>query len=176
MTMLASHITIHTDFFSATHRISGKMQVGANGLLGLLNDVNTSMMEVENAYLSRLAEPSKIEAHFERMSVNKHNLVLVILNRREDLGPVGLARGGYTQVASVPVLFTTAVYEIRGTIEIASKLDASALLTGGTGKYMPVYKVSLFSSLYPETQFTGEAIALNRTLVETLAPLPKGKA
>src|SRR6185503_20482586 len=147
--MLSSHITIHTDIFSTTHRISGKMQVGTNGLLGLLNDVNTSLVDVENAYLSRLAEPSKIEANFERMSVNKHTLVLVILNRREDLGPVGLARGGYTQVATVPVLFTTAVYEIRGNIEITSKLDASALLTGGTGKYMPAYKVSLFSSLYP---------------------------
>jgi hypothetical protein len=174
--MLASHITIHTDFFSTTHRISGKVLVGANGLLGLLNDVNTSLVEVENAYLSRLAEPSKIEAHFERLSVNKHNLELVILTRREDLGPVGLARGGYTQVASMPVMLTTAVYEIRGVIEITSKLDASALLTGGTGKYTPVYKVSIHSTLYPESPFTGEAIALNRTLVESLAPLPKGKA
>ncbi len=176
MTMLASHITINTDFFSTTHRISGKVQMGANGLLGLLNDVNTSLVEVDNAYLSRLAEPSKIEAHLERMSVNKHNLVFVIVNRREDLGPVGLARGGYTHVTSVPVLFTTAVYEIRGTVETTSKLDAGALLTGGTGKYLPVYKVSLHSTLYPETPFTGEAIALNRTLVETLAALPKGKA
>ena len=174
--MLASHLVINVDFFSDTHRISGRTTVSANGMLGVLNDSNTSLIEVENAYLSRLQSPAKIEAHFDRISLNKANVALVILNRREDLGPVGLARGGYSQVLSVPVLLTTAAFEIRCVIEVLHKLDASVLLTGGTARYMPIYKASLTALAYTETPFTGEAVALNRNLVEALASIPKGKS
>lgn len=174
--MLASHLLINVDFFTETHRISGRTTVSANGMLGLLNDNTTSLVEVENAYLSRLQNPAKIEAHFDRVWLNKTNFTLVILNRREDLGPVGLTRGGYSQVLAIPVLMTTAAFEIRCTLEVVHKLDASALLTGGTAKYMTAYKASLTVLAYPETPFNGEAIAINRGLIEALAPLPKGKS
>lgn len=173
--MLASHLLINIDIFTETHRISGRTTVSANGMLGLLNDNNTSLVEVENAYLSRLQNPAKLEAHFDRIALNKANLTLIILNRREDLGPVGLTRGGYSQVLSIPVLMTTSAFEVRCAVEVVHKLDASALLTGGTAKYMAAYKASLTAVAYPETPFTGEAIAINRGLIEALAPLPKGK-
>ncbi len=173
--MLATHITINVDCFFDTHRISGRTTMGGNGMLGLLNDNNTSLIEMENAYVSRLQSPTKIEAHFDRLSLNKANLTLVILNRREDLGPVGLARGGYSQVVAVPVLMTTAAFEMRGTVEVLGKLDAGALLTTGAATFMPMYKATLTVLSYPEPPFTGEALALNRARVEALAAIPKGK-
>lgn len=174
--MLASHTTINADFYSETHRISCRLVVGPTGLIGMLNDNNTSLVEVENAYFSRLQQPAKILSHFDKASLYKANLMFVLLNRREDLGPVGLARAGYSQYLLVSVMVTTPTFEIQGQVEVPGKFDAGALLVGGTGRFTPVYKASAVSTVYPDTAFTGEVIVLNRTLVEALAPIPKGKA
>ncbi len=173
--MLASHVFVNTDYYSDTHRISCRTLVGPTGLMGLLNDNNTSLVDVENAYFSRLQQPAKIMAHYDRASLYKANLMFVIVNRREDLGPAGLMRSAFSQMVSVVVWLTTPTFEINGTVEVPNKLDAHALLTGGTGKYTPVYKATVVSTLYPDTSFAGEVIVVNRTQVEALAPVAKGK-
>jgi len=174
--MLASHITINVDCFSETHRITGRAQVTANnGLMGLLNDPNTSLIEVENAYLSRLQEPAKIESHFERVSLNKQRLVFVIASRREELGSAARS-GGLSQAGSVLVSLVTASYEIRGTLEVMGKFDPAAIIGVSSGNFLPVYKAAIHAVLFAGAPFMGEAIALNRAHLETLALMPKGKA
>ena len=174
--MLASHVFVNTDYFSETHRISCRTLVGPTGLMGLLNDNNTSLADVENAYFSRLEQPAKIMAHYDRASLSKANLIFVIVNRREDLGPAGLMRSGFSVMVSAPVWLTTPTFEVNGTVEVPNKLDAHSLLMGGTGKFMPIYKATVVPTMYPDTSFAGEVIVVNRTRVEALAPMAKGKA
>jgi hypothetical protein len=174
--MLSSRSSIHADLLTQGFRLSCKIAVGPSGLIGLLNDVNTSLIDLEDAYYSRLTQPAKIVSHLDTAHLAKNNLTLVVLSRREDLGPQGLARGGYSRLLPVPVLLTTATFEVQGAIEVVTKFDPAALLMGGTGRFLNVYNASALMVASPETMFSGAVVLVSRTAVEMVAPLTKGKA
>jgi len=156
--------------------VSCKVNGAPSGLFVLLNDVNTSLVDVEDAYYSRLTQPAKIVSHLDTAHLAKNNLTLVVLSRREDLGPQGLARGGYSRLLPVPVLMTTATFEVQGSIDVMTKFDPAQLLMGGTGRFLNVYNASALMVANPETVFSGAVILVSRTAVEMVAPLAKGKA
>lgn len=166
-------IVVNADFFTETHRISGRVEVGAAGLIGLLNDTNSSLVEAQNAYVSRLQEPTKIVAHSQTATLNKSNLTLVILARREDISPTGSAQTGtgYTRLVSSSVLVTTPTFEVRGTVETLGKPDPAALIIAGPNKFMPLYRTMVIATLYPDIPYSGEAVLLNRAQVQAFAPL-----
>ena len=170
---MSKRILINVDFFSDTHRLSCRVEIGATGLLGLLNDVNLSVVEARDMYISRLSQPAKIIANFETATLNKTGLMLAILARREDVGPTTV---GYTRLIPYPVLVTMPAFEIRCQVEFPGKLDAGAVLAGGSGKYIPLYFATAVATQYPEKPYAGEAMLVNRTLVEAMASIPKGKA
>jgi len=170
-------IVINADFFTETHRLSGRVEVGAAGLIGLLNDSTSSLIEVQNTYVSRLQEPTKIVANAEVATLSKANLTLVILSRREDIGPLGAAPAGtgYTRLVSSPVLVTTPTFEVRGYVETLGKPDPVALLVAGPNKVMLLYKATVVATLYVDIPYSGEAVLINRTQVQALAQMARGK-
>ena len=174
--MLPSRSNINLDMLTQSYRISCRLNVGSMGLIGLLNDVNMSLVDLEDAYYSRLSQPAKIVAHLPTAHINKINVALVVLTRREDLGPQGLARGGFTRLLPVPVLITTPTFEIQGSVEVVNKFDASELLIGGTGRFINVYGANAMPALSPETVFSGAVILVNRAEVDLVAPMARGKA
>jgi hypothetical protein len=173
--MLASRSSVNVDLLTDGLRISCRITVGPSGLFGLLNDVNTSLVDLEDTYYSRLTQPAKIVAHLDTAHVAKNNVELVVLGRREDLGPQGLARGGYSRLLPVPVLVTTAGFEVQGSIDVVTKFDPSELLMGGTGRFLNVYSANALMIASPETVFSGAVILVNRTAVQMIAPMTKGK-
>lgn len=170
-------IVVNADFFTETHRISGRVEVGATGLIGLMNDTQSALLEMQNAYVSRLQEPTKIVAHSDVATLSKANLTLIILARREDVGPSGATQTGtgYTRLVTSPVLITTPTFEVRGAVETLGKPDPAALLVAGPNKFMPLYKTQVVATLYPDTPYSGEAVLLNRIHVQALAPMARGK-
>lgn len=174
--MLASRNLVNADILTEAHRISCRIAVGPHGLIGLLNDATTSLLEIEEVYFSRLQQPAKIVAQYEAAHVTKAQITLIVLARREDLGPQGLARGGYTRVFPVPVLITTPEYEVQGTVEVVRQFDAVELLVGGTGRFVQVYNAAAVPTLYGETSFSGGVILVNRARVELITPTTHGKA
>lgn len=174
--MLPSRTSVNVDLLTQAFRVSCRVIVGPTGLIGLLNDVNTSLVTLEDAYYSRLTQPAKIVSHLESAHMAKNNLALVVLSRREDLGPQGLARGGYSRLLPVPVWVTTTSFEIQGSIDVVTKYDPAALLIGGTGRYLNVYNASALMAASPQTVFSGAVILVNRTAVEMIAPFGKGKS
>ena len=174
--MLASRGSINVDLVTQRFRTSCRVLIGPAALVGLLNDVTTSLIEIEDAYYSRLQEPAKIVSHLDAGYVIKANVSLIILRRREDLGPQGLARGGYTRLLPVPVLVTTTAFEIQGSVEVVNKFDAAELLVGGTGRFMGVYNASAILASNPDTIFSGAVILVNRASIEMIAPMTKAKS
>jgi len=170
-------IVVNADFFTETHRISGRVELGAAGFMGLLNDTNSSLIEAQNTYVSRLQEPTRIVAHGETVSLIKSNLTLVILPRREDIGPAGAAQAGtgYTRVIASPVLVTTPTFEVRGFVETLGKPDHAALLVGGSNKFLPLYKAMVVATLYPDPPYAGEVVLVNRAVVQALTQIARGK-
>ena len=169
--MISSRSGINIDLFSETHRFSGRIAVGPSGLLAQLNDANNSLMEIEDAYFSRLDQPAKIVGHYELAHLTKAQAVLIVLARREDLGSHGQLRSGYSRVITVPVQITTPQFEVQGQVEVIHKYDAADLLIGGTGRFVMVFNAAAIATAYPDTTFAGGAILVNKAQVEFIAPL-----
>lgn len=174
--MLSSRLVVNADIFSETHRISCRIVCGMSGLLGQLNDVNTSLLEIEEVYYSRLQQPAKIAAHFESAHVAKDRAALIVLARREDLGPHGLSTGGFSRRIPAAAVITTPEYEVHGTVEVLNKWDPSALLVGGTGRFLQVHNATATATLYPDTTYSGGVILVNRNRVEMAALAARGKS
>ncbi len=173
--MISSRSGVNIDILSEAHRISCRISVGPSGLLAQLNDATSSLAEVEDAYFSRLQQPAKIVAHFETAHIAKSAAGLIVVARREDLGPHGLPRTGYSRILTVPVLLTTPQFEVQGQIEFVHKYDAAELLVGGTGRFVMVFNASAIATAFPETTFSGGAILVNRSQVEMIAPVQRAK-
>ncbi len=166
---------VTVDLFTATHRVSCRIEAGNMGTIGLLNDINTSVFPAEDAYISRIAEPAKILEHHATLYVAKATLSLVFISRREELGPVGLARGGYTHILTFPVLITTPAFEIHCELEQPGKLDVAALLGIGTGNFIGAYKATVVASAFPDIPFTSEVLIINRNSISLIASQPGGR-
>ena len=174
--MLTSRLAVNIDCLTDTHRLSCRVLVGSPGLITALNDPMHSLLEAEDVYFSRLQQPAKIVAHHEAASLNKSTIALVVVKRREDLGPQGIARGGYTRVGAVPVTVTTPQFEITGTLEVLKQFDAVELLLGGSARFLPIYEACAVPSQFPETSYTGGAILVSRSMVTLISHQPRGKS
>jgi len=174
--MISSRIVVSADIFSETHRISGRLICGPSGLIGVLNDTTTSLVDIDDAYYSRLQQPAKITSRFDQAHIAKAHLVLIVLARREDMGPHGLTSGGFSQRVPMSALVATPTFEIQGTIEVLNRFDAAELMVGGSGRFLQLFNATAVATPYPETTFSGAVILVNRQRIEMIARAPRPKA
>ncbi|MGQ9832652.1 MAG: hypothetical protein ACUVRJ_02460 [Candidatus Villigracilaceae bacterium] len=166
-----THRFVVADFLTPGYRVVGKMLASNTGAMGLMNDPTTSYMEVHDAKLARLHMPTKLVDHFEVVRLVKKQIFAVCMSRREDVGPVALARGGYSKVIEYAVRMTTQVYELQGTLEWPGRFDFSAIMSEGTRDFVPLYNTLLTAILIPSLRIESEAVLFNRTQVDLLALL-----
>ncbi|MGE5775277.1 MAG: hypothetical protein ACM33V_03600 [Chloroflexota bacterium] len=159
------------DIYMSSYRVVGKVMVAANGIMGIMNDMTKSHLEVQDARLARIHMPTKLVDHFEVVRLVKTQLFAVCAARREDLGPSGIQRGGYTNVSSAPARLTTEVYEIEGKIEVAGRFDFAVMITDKTRNFIPVYEAALTAILIPNLKAESPGILINREKIDILALL-----
>jgi hypothetical protein len=160
---------IPADFYTPSYRIVGKITVPNTGLVGLMNDPTTSFMEIVDARLARVHMPSKLVDHYEIIRIVKSQIFAIALTRREDLGPMALARGGYVRLTEYPVHITTPVYELDGILEWGGRFEFSTIMVEGSRDFVPLYKSFLTAILIPALKVESPAILFNRTQVDLLA-------
>jgi hypothetical protein len=173
--MTTSRLAVNVDCLTDTHRISCRLTVGSHGLITTLNDPLHSLLDADDLYYSRLQQPAKIASHFQTGALNKNAVALVVVARREDLGPQAIARLGYTRVEPVPVVVATPQFEITGAVEVVKQFDPAELLLGGTARFLPLYGACAIPAQYPETSYAGAVILVNRQMVTLMARQPRGK-
>jgi hypothetical protein len=159
------------DVYTSGYRVVGKVMISTNGLMGIMNDITKSHLELHDARMARIHMPSKLVDHFEVVRMVKSQIFAVCAARREDLGPSGIQRGGYTNVSSMPARLTTHVYEIEGKIEAAGRFDFAVLITDKTRNFIPVYEAVLTAILIPNLKAESPGILVNREKVDILALL-----
>ena len=159
------------DLYTSGYRIVGKVMTGSNGLMGILNDNTKSHLEVHDARLARIHMPTKLVDHFEVVRLVKSHIFALCAARREDLGPTGVVRGGYSNVAGVPARLTTNVYEIEGKLEVAGRFDFVTLISDTTRNFIPVFEVVLTAILIPNLKAESAGVLLNREKIDMLALL-----
>src|SRR5262245_2900527 len=98
---------ISGDFFTGPYRMTGRRSVGASGAVGVLNDTTRSAVVCDDVYISYVINPGSILAHYTNARVTKSGLEVLLVTKKEDIGPVGYARTGYQRLINYPVLVTT---------------------------------------------------------------------
>jgi hypothetical protein len=159
------------DVYTSGYRVVGKVMVSTNGIMGVLNDINKSNLELHDARLARIHMPTKLVDHFEVIRLVKTQIFAICAARREDLGPTGIQRGGYTNVSTVPARLTTQVYEIEGKIEVAGRFDFATIIADKTRNFIPMYEAVLTAILMPNLKAESPGILINREKVDILALL-----
>jgi hypothetical protein len=160
---------LSADFLTLSYRVVGKILVPNNGMVGLMNDKNTSFMEVVDAKLARIHMPTKLVEEYEMIDLVKTNLFAVCLTRREDVGPQALARGGYKNLVKYHIRVTSQVYELAGILEWTGRFDFATTMLEGTGDFVPLYNATLTAILIPQLRIESPAILFNRRQVDMLA-------
>jgi hypothetical protein len=145
--------------------------VSTNGIMGVLNDITKSHLELHDARLARIHMPTKLVDHFEVVRLVKSQIFAICAARREDLGPSGIQRGGYTSVSAMPARLTTQVYEIEGKIEVAGRFDFAIMISDKTRNFMPVYEAILTAILIPNLKAESPGVLINREKIDILALL-----
>ncbi len=164
-----THRVIPVDILTSSYRVVGRVTISSNGAMGLLNDPTRSYLEVVDARLARIHMPTKLVDHFEVVRMFKRQIFAVALARREDLGPSGIVRAGYSMLKEYPVRITTQVYDLEGTIEYPGRFDFAVLMTEGTRDFVPIFNATLTAILIPALRVESPGMLFNRTLVDLLA-------
>lgn len=145
--------------------------VSTHGLMGIMNDINKSHMEIHDARLARIHMPTKLVDHFEVVRLIKSQVFAVCAARREDLGPTGIQRGGYSNLVDLPVRLATHVYELEGKLQVTGRFDFAAMISDKTRNFIPLYEAMLTAILLPNLKVESPAILFNREKVDLMAQL-----
>jgi len=159
------------DVYIAGYRVVGKIMVSTNGIMGIVNDITKSHLEVHDARLARIHMPTKLVDHFEVVRLMKNQIFAICVARREDLGPTAVVRGGYSNQVSMPSRLTTSVYEIEGKLEVVGRFDFVTLVSDKTRNFIPLFDASLSAILIPNLKVESPGILFNREKVDMLALL-----
>ena len=159
------------DVYTAGYRVVGKVMVATNGIMGVLNDTTKSHLEIHDARLARIHMPTKLVDHFEIVRLVKTQVMVVCVARREDLGPTGIVRGGYSNVAPLPARLATSVFEIEGKLEVAGRFDFVTLISDKTRNFIPIFEATLSAILIPNLKVESPGILFNREQVDMIALL-----
>jgi hypothetical protein len=159
------------DVYTSGYRVVGKIMVSTHGILGTVNDNTKSHLEIHDARLARIHMPTKLVDHFEVVRLIKSQVLAVCAARREDLGPTGIQRTGYSSILVMPARLTTQVYELEGKLEVAGRFDFAAMVADKTRNFIPLYEAVLTAILIPNLKVECPAILFNREKVELLALL-----
>ena len=170
-----THRFVPVDILTTSYRIVGKMMVSNTGIIGLLNNPNTSFMDIHDARLARIHMPTKLANHFEVIRLSKMHLLIVSLNRREDIGPQSLARGGYATIKQYEVLVTMQNYEAEGAIEWQGRFDFRILMAEGTRDFVPLYNAKVTGVLIPTLKIQSSVLLFNRKQLDLLGLLNQRK-
>ena len=153
------------------YRVVGKIMATSNGAMGMINDTSHSSVELNDARLARLHMPTKLVDHFELVRMMKKQIHMVCLNRREDLGPSALVRGGYNKFIEYPVRMTTQMFEIDGVMELPGRFDFTSMMAEGSREFIPIFNAVVTAILIPNLRVESPAVLINRGKIDLVALL-----
>lgn len=171
---------IPAEILTCSHYIFGQIKVIQSGLVGMLTDMTTSFIEVNDASIAPIHKPSSVMNYSPILYMVRSEIAAVSLRKRDYMGLQGVLKSGYQRLIPYPVQISTRTYDISGTIEWSGRFEFSALISEGTSYFIIVYDVVLTAPLYPDIKFEAPVMLINRSFLETLivnkkaATIPSG--
>jgi hypothetical protein len=158
-------IPVH--ILTASYRIAGTAKVSNSGLNGLLTDTTSEFMTIMDASLARIRDPDFLVHKLTEIRLVKAQIHSASVKRRQDIGPKGITRPGYEHVNVFDIAITDAIYEYEGILEWPGRFDFTALMSGGTWEYLPIFEGTVRSIVYPELLIRSDAMLVNRKHIAT---------
>ena len=159
---------ILANFFTPSYRILGRVMVGNSGLIGLMNDPNTSSIEVTQVSLARLQEPKVITERANEIRLVKRAILLIGLGREAEVGPAVATRAGYGRVERNKIRGISGTFEVRGEVDWAGRFDLETLLLEG-GDFFPIYHATLQAIRFPDLKMRSPAVLFNRRKMDIIS-------
>jgi hypothetical protein len=155
---------IHTDMFTDAYRVTGRVLVGAGGIHAELANPNSSFLELQDAYISRIHQPGEIVAHYKVAAFSKSNINFIVLQDRREGIPVGTQHGRsiYTRGRTINAFLTVPSFEISGEIMHDGKVAPRDILVKSIGHYLLIFSAKASASLYPEISYSGDLILMQK--------------
>ncbi|MCZ2128407.1 MAG: hypothetical protein LC099_11625 [Anaerolineales bacterium] len=160
---------VAVDALLSGYRVTGKIALSSQGATGVLNDVNRSALEIQDAYLARLHMPTKLVDHFEVVRTLKQRVHAVCFARREDVGPQAIVRGGFLNVVEHQIRITTPIFEIEGMMELPGRFDFSSLISEGSREFLPMFNATITAILLPNLRVESAGVLINRKQADLVA-------
>jgi len=157
------------DVYTAGFRVVGKVMVSTNGVIGVLNAPTKSHVEIHDARIARIHMPTKLVDHYEIVRLVKSQINVICAARREDLGPTGIVRGGYSNVTEIQARIATSVFEVEGKLQVAGRFDFVTLISDKTRNFIPMFDATLTAILLPNLKVESPGVLFNREKVDMLA-------
>lgn len=161
-----THRFVSVDVLTTSYRIVGKTMISNTGAIGMINNPNSSFMEIHDARLARIHMPTKLADHFQTIRLAKERLYVISVSRVEDLGPQSIARAGYVQTRRYPSFLTAQNYELEGEIEWQGRFEFGLLMKEGTSNFIPIYDAKISGIIIPTLQIDTPAALFNRNQVD----------
>jgi hypothetical protein len=159
---------IPAEILTSSHYIFGQIKVIQSGLVGMMTDMTTSFLEINDASIAPIHKPSSVTNYAPQLYMVRSEIAVVSLRKREYMGLQGVLKSGYQRQIPYAVQISTRTYDIAATIEWSGRFEFSALITEGTSYFIIVYDATLSAPLYPEIRIESPVMLLNRDYVETL--------
>jgi hypothetical protein len=156
-----SYRPVLADFLTPSYRIVGTTLVPPSGLIGTMNDINTSFVEIQNAQLARLHEPNYIVDRYQMLRLVKDHVVAVCAARRDDLGSGAMARSSLGQVIEYRVFISSRDYEFEGSLEWAGRFNIGSILAEAKKQFVPLFRVTINPVLFPDITINSPAVLIN---------------
>jgi hypothetical protein len=155
---------INLDLFTDAYRVTGSTTVGVGGIHSELANPNSSFLEIQDAYVSRINQPGEIVAHYKLGAFRKENINFIVLQDRRVGIPVGTQHGRsvFTRGQAVPIFLTVPSFEITGEISHIGKVTPRDILVKSVGNYLLVFAAKASASLYPKIAYSGDLIMISK--------------
>jgi hypothetical protein len=165
--------SISVEIYTTSHRVLGRANPGATGLLSYLNIPTKSFLEIEGAHVMRLHQPNRMVARHPNLWIVKNEIVTILLSSRAELGPTTYVRGGFSSTVPNWVRIIMGGYEIVGIVETPGKFRFEMIMFEGDSIFIPLYNGELSAILFPTVKADSAAMAFNRNMVDALGLLGK---
>jgi hypothetical protein len=165
--------TIAAEVYTKSHRIIGRIHPGGHGLYSFLNIPSTSYVELEGAILSRLHQPNRLVARYQKLWLVKHEIVALLVSSKNEVGPTGVYGTGYLGRTPSWVHVVIGGYELRGKIETPGKFDFGSLMFEGDSIFIALYDATLTAILFPKIEAETPAMVFNRRMVDAIGLMPR---
>jgi len=161
---LGTRNPIHLDLFTDAYRVTGSATIGVGGIHAELANPNSSFLEIQNAYISRINQPGEIVTSYTVAAFRKNNINFIVLQDRRVGIPVGTQHGRsiFTRGRPIHTFLTVPSFEIVGNTIHEGKVTPRNILVKSTGNYLLIFEAKASASLYPQIAYSGDLIMVSK--------------